>query len=197
MIYTIVAIAFGAVAVLCLVGAWLKRSKRMQLGTAFACALIAALSAESHVFWPVGVFGLMVPWALFTSLNVLSSVWRLKVGLTLYIAIIAGFSLYPTYHDELLCPDVGVDKLATLRPSCPKVTESLDAEQREKVIEASAQGDKGFNRFLLANIPFRMVRGLDLKGGLRLVYTVAVHEAIKDRRDRYYDALRAQPPRAY
>src|SRR5262245_58444780 len=36
-----------------------------------------------------------------------------------------------------------------------------------------------------------MVRGLDLKGGLRLVYTVDVDEAIKDKRDRYYDELRA------
>ncbi len=38
---------------------------------------------------------------------------------------------------------------------------------------------------------FGLVRGLDLKGGLRLVYTVDVDEAIKDKRDRYYDELRA------
>ncbi len=35
------------------------------------------------------------------------------------------------------------------------------------------------------------MRGLDLKGGLRLVYTVSVDAAIKDKRDRYRDQIRA------
>ncbi|HMJ55600.1 MAG TPA: protein translocase subunit SecD [Polyangiaceae bacterium] len=42
------------------------------------------------------------------------------------------------------------------------------------------------------NIPFRLVAGLDLRGGLRLVYTVDVEEAIKDKRDRYFDEMRQQ-----
>jgi preprotein translocase subunit SecD len=40
------------------------------------------------------------------------------------------------------------------------------------------------------NVPFKIVAGLDLRGGLRLVYTVDVEEAIKDKRDRYYDEMR-------
>ena len=36
----------------------------------------------------------------------------------------------------------------------------------------------------------RLVAGLDLRGGLRLVYTVDVDEAVKDRRDRHYDDIR-------
>jgi preprotein translocase subunit SecD len=36
----------------------------------------------------------------------------------------------------------------------------------------------------------RVNRGLDLRGGLRLVYTVQVDEAIRDKRDRYADELR-------
>jgi preprotein translocase subunit SecD len=40
------------------------------------------------------------------------------------------------------------------------------------------------------NIPFKIVAGLDLRGGLRLVYTVDVEEALKDKRDRYYDEMK-------
>ena len=42
-------------------------------------------------------------------------------------------------------------------------------------------------QYIKDNIPFRVVAGLDLRGGLRLVYTVDVEEAIKDKRDRYFD----------
>jgi preprotein translocase subunit SecD len=38
----------------------------------------------------------------------------------------------------------------------------------------------------------RINRGLDLRGGLRLVYTVQVDEAIRDKRDRYADEMRAR-----
>ena len=38
----------------------------------------------------------------------------------------------------------------------------------------------------------RLVAGLDLRGGLRLVYTVDVDEAIKDKRDRYYEEMRRE-----
>jgi preprotein translocase subunit SecD len=44
---------------------------------------------------------------------------------------------------------------------------------------------------------FRMVAGLDLRGGLRLVYSVDVAEAIKDKRDRYYEQIRADLARAF
>jgi preprotein translocase subunit SecD len=44
---------------------------------------------------------------------------------------------------------------------------------------------------------FRLVAGLDLRGGMRLVYTVDVEEAIKDKRDRYYEQMRSELARAY
>src|SRR2546423_13799375 len=47
------------------------------------------------------------------------------------------------------------------------------------------------------NVPFRIVAGLDLRGGLRLVYTVDVEEAIKDKRDRYFDEMREQLATAF
>ena len=58
---------------------------------------------------------------------------------------------------------------------------------------ASISGEK-FHcpQYIKDNVPFRIVAGLDLRGGLRLVYTVDVEEAIKDKRDRYYDEMREQ-----
>jgi preprotein translocase subunit SecD len=38
-------------------------------------------------------------------------------------------------------------------------------------------------------VTFRLVAGLDLRGGLRLVYNVDVNEALKDRRDRHYEDM--------
>ena len=40
------------------------------------------------------------------------------------------------------------------------------------------------------HVTSRINRGLDLRGGLRLVYTVQVDEAIRDKRDRYADEIR-------
>jgi preprotein translocase subunit SecD len=40
------------------------------------------------------------------------------------------------------------------------------------------------------NVKARINRGLDLRGGMRLVYTVQVDEAIRDKRDRFADELR-------
>jgi preprotein translocase subunit SecD len=41
-------------------------------------------------------------------------------------------------------------------------------------------------------VAFKLVAGLDLRGGLRLVYTVDVAEAIRDRRDRRYENMRVE-----
>jgi preprotein translocase subunit SecD len=47
------------------------------------------------------------------------------------------------------------------------------------------------------NITFGIAPGLDLKGGLRLVYTVEVDEAIRDKRDRYADEMRGELATSY
>lgn len=44
--------------------------------------------------------------------------------------------------------------------------------------------------YVAKNVEFEIVPGLDLRGGMRLVYTVDVEEAIRDRRDRYYEEMR-------
>src|SRR5262249_57965330 len=47
------------------------------------------------------------------------------------------------------------------------------------------------------NIKFGIVQGLDLQGGMRLVYTVEVEEAIRDKRDRFADEMRQELATAY
>ena len=46
--------------------------------------------------------------------------------------------------------------------------------------------------YIQEHVSFRLVSGLDLRGGLRLVYTVDVDEAIKDKRDHYYEDMRLE-----
>jgi preprotein translocase subunit SecD len=46
-------------------------------------------------------------------------------------------------------------------------------------------------------ISFGIVKGLDLQGGLRLVYTVEVEEAIRDKRDKFADEMRHELAVAY
>ncbi len=51
--------------------------------------------------------------------------------------------------------------------------------------------------YIKEHVAFRLVEGLDLRGGLRLVYTVDVDEAIKDKRVHYYEDMRAEAARIY
>jgi preprotein translocase subunit SecD len=43
--------------------------------------------------------------------------------------------------------------------------------------------------YVREHVKFRLVAGLDLRGGMRLVYNVDVNEALKDRRDRHYEDM--------
>jgi preprotein translocase subunit SecD len=46
--------------------------------------------------------------------------------------------------------------------------------------------------YVKTHVDFRLVAGLDLRGGMRLVYTVDVEEAVKDKRDHYYEDMRLE-----
>lgn len=52
-------------------------------------------------------------------------------------------------------------------------------------------------KYVKENITFGIVKGLDLQGGLRLVYTVEVEEAIRDKRDKFADEMRQELALAY
>lgn len=59
-------------------------------------------------------------------------------------------------------------------------------------LDASSGGKLHCPAYVRDNVPFQIVAGLDLRGGLRLVYTVDVEEALKDKRDRYFDEMRQE-----
>jgi preprotein translocase subunit SecD len=182
MLLNIFQYGFAGVAGLCLLGAWLSRAKRGVFAWAALSAGAAAIAAHYHVFWALATFGLMVPWALLCVGPWIDFAWRVKTGFVLFLALGSALAIYPTYHDE--------------RYGRPVHTGLSSEEVAEQETRARA-GELGFSRFLTSNIPFRLVRGLDLKGGLRLVYTVDVDEAISDKRDRYYDDLRAALARSF
>jgi preprotein translocase subunit SecD len=182
MIHDILRFGFAGVAGLCLLGMWISRQRRGVLAWAALSAGAAAIAAHSNIFWATAVFGLMVPWALIGALSTIDISWRLQTGFVLFLALGAALCIYPTYHDE---------RYGRLGFG------GAEGEERARLEADAKLGKRGFREYLLSNIPFRLVRGLDLKGGLRLVYTVDVDEAIKDKRDRYYDEMRAALAKAF
>ena len=52
-------------------------------------------------------------------------------------------------------------------------------------------------KYIKQRVDARLVAGLDLRGGLRLVYTVDVAEAVKDKRDSYYEEMRRELAKLY
>ena len=176
MLHNLLQYGFAGLAGIFLIAGLLRRHRRGSFLATSACAGCAALAAHFYIFWALSVFALAVPGALFCTINYIDLAWRAKVGLVLFLALGSALVIYPTYYDERF----------------GKEPESaMSSDQRSERETKARHGDLGFGPFLRSNIPFRLVRGLDLKGGLRLVYTVDVDEAIKDKRDRYYDELRA------
>ena len=51
--------------------------------------------------------------------------------------------------------------------------------------------------YIREHVGFKLVAGLDLRGGLRLVYAVDVDEAIKDKRDNYYEDMRREATKLF
>jgi preprotein translocase subunit SecD len=59
-------------------------------------------------------------------------------------------------------------------------------------LSSMSDGKIPLPEYIAKNVGFKLVKGLDLQGGLRLVYTVDVEEAIRDRRDRRYEDMRLE-----
>lgn len=66
-------------------------------------------------------------------------------------------------------------------------------------LSRDANGNPRFHAptYVRENIDFGIVKGLDLQGGLRLVYTVEVEEALRDKRDKFADEMRQELATAY
>ncbi len=185
MLYTYLQYGLAGLALILLVSAVFVRGKRGPLIWAFVSAALAALGARYEAFWALAVFAMMIPWALVMLGDWIDTSWRFRTGMVLFVAIACALCIYPTYMDERWeRPDSRL--VAGMEPDARSIDET-----------AAKHGDRGVGRFIRSNIPFRLVRGLDLKGGLRLVYTVDVEEAIKDKRDRFFDEVRASLARSY
>lgn len=59
-------------------------------------------------------------------------------------------------------------------------------------LESVSSGKLACPTYVKDRITFGIAPGLDLRGGMRLVYTVEVEEAIRDKRDRYADEMRQE-----
>src|SRR5262249_38096806 len=64
-------------------------------------------------------------------------------------------------------------------------------------IENTTGGKVKCPQYVKDRITFGIVPGLDLRGGMRLVYTVEVDEAIRDKRDHFADEMRQQLATAF
>ncbi len=177
-VYVYLKYGLAALAVILAFAAFAVKPKRGVLAWAALSAAVGAVTAHFQVFWLLAVAVLMIPWALFTAGDWIDSAWRAKVGFCLFLLFGSALCLYPTYVDE--------------RFGRPDRDPNLTDEQQLEVDGKARAGELGFGRFIRSNVPFRLVRGLDLKGGFRVEYAVDVQEAIKDKRDRYFDDLRTQ-----
>jgi preprotein translocase subunit SecD len=64
-------------------------------------------------------------------------------------------------------------------------------------LESMSGGRVPCPRWIKERVASRLVAGLDLRGGMRLVYTVDVAEAVKDKRDAYHEEMRRELARLY
>jgi preprotein translocase subunit SecD len=131
-------------------------------------------------YWGVVTAALVVIWAAFGLLPVMDSAWRLKLGFV--VAMFAGalLVLWPTVDGMLPvagAPPPGEGALA-------RAWHSIGSHLHEP-------------SYIRENESFAIAPGLDLSGGLRMVYTVEVDEAIRDKRDHFADEMRQELATAF
>ncbi|MCL2448494.1 MAG: protein translocase subunit SecD [Polyangiaceae bacterium] len=132
-------------------------------------------------FWGVFVSLLVTVWAGFGLLPVMDAQWRLKVGFVAAVFVGAVLALWPTLDAVLPAPGsvAPAGEPSWVRP-LRGIAEHLHAPA-----------------YIKNNETFAIAPGLDLSGGLRLVYTVEVDEAIRDKRDHFADEMRQELATAF
>lgn len=138
--------------------------KRNALLLALGSVLAGYFFFREDAFWAVFGSGLIAVWALFMLLPMMDAGWRFKAGFIFSVAIGAVVVLLPTIETLSIPASASGEP-----PKAPRV--KIPAYVRD-------------------HIKFGIVKGLDLQGGMRLVYTVEVEEAIRDKRDRFADDMR-------
>jgi preprotein translocase subunit SecD len=121
-------------------------------------------------------------------------------------AIAAGSAAFAAYHDAfwpmallgmiaLTCAFASLDVLDLgwrLRFSLAASVAGLGFLVLWPTLPGLTGGKIPCPQYIQDHVGFRLVAGLDLRGGLRLVYAVDVDAAIKDKRDNYYEDMRRE-----
>ena len=119
-------------------------------------------------------------------------------------AIVCGFLFFKadSFWGVITCGLVGVwaiigalpvmDGGWRFRTGLASVTLLLASVVLWPTIDRVSNGAAKCPAYFKDNIKFGIAKGLDLQGGLRLVYTVEVEEAIRDKRDRFADEMRQE-----
>ena len=151
--------------------------RRSALVVMVVAAGSAALFFHFDNFWGLLVAGLSFVWAGFGLLPVMDTAWRVKVGFVASVFLGALIALWPTFDGILPTATSGVTA-GPLRPLA---------------LVARAIGSRlHCPEYIRDRVTFAIAPGLDLSGGLRLVYTVEVEEAIRDKRDHFADEMRQE-----
>ena len=121
-------------------------------------------------------------------------------------ALAAGAAAFAAYHDAfwpmvllgmiaLTCAFASIEVLELgwrLRFSLAASVAGLGFLILWPTLPALSGGKIPCPAYIQDHVDFRLVAGLDLRGGLRLVYAVDVDAAIKDKRDNYYEDMRRE-----
>jgi preprotein translocase subunit SecD len=166
----------GSAAAAVLAFAWGVRvpPRRTALVLMAMAAGSAALFFHFDSFWGLFVAALVFVWSAFGLLPFMDGTWRLKAGFV--GAVFAGsvVVLWPTVDNSL--PTAG---------SAPPANPLLRAAH-------SVASHLHCPAYIKDRVSFGIAPGLDLSGGLRLVYTVEVEDAIRDKRDHFADEMRQE-----
>src|SRR5580658_6568341 len=149
-------------------------SRRNTLWLLTVAAGSAGLFFYYDSFWGLFAAGLAFVWVVFGLLPVMDPGWRLRLGFVAAVFVGGALMLWPTMDGVMPAADSPAPEAAVGR-ALHAVGVRLHCPQ-----------------YLKDRIAFAIAPGLDLSGGLRLVYTVEVEEAIRDKRDNFADEMRLQ-----
>lgn len=162
-----------------------KGASRRNAMVVIAIALgSAALFQHFDNFWGLLIAALGVVWAAVALVPVMDDAWRFKVGFVAAMFVGAFIALWPTLDGVLPRADAPL----------PEVPGWLMPVARAARVVGSRLHCP---RYIKDNETFAIAPGLDLSGGLRLVYTVEVDEAIRDKRDHFADEMRQELATAF
>jgi preprotein translocase subunit SecD len=154
-------------------------ARRTALVLMSVAAGSAALFAHFESFWGLFVAGFVFLWASFGLLPVMDAAWRFKAGFVASVFLGAFIVLWPTLDSALPTANTPV-------PESPAWLGSLARAGRSVASRLRCPA------YIKNGITFGIAPGLDLSGGLRLVYTVEVEDAIRDKRDHFADEMRQE-----